>query len=225
VSRLITNENFDIHEAVRLIRKAVEPFPKAAMFELQEMGFNTVFHQLVACILSIRTKDETAMPAALELFGLAPTARQIAELEEAKLDAIIGKCAFHEAKAKQIQKIALVAVEKYDGDLPAEFDILTSFDGVGPKCANLALGVAKGHECIAVDTHVHRICNRWGYIATTTPEDSMRALEKTLPREYWIEINALLVPFGKNICTGIGPRCSICPVREMCARMGVTSSR
>jgi len=103
--------------------------------------------------------------------------------------------------------------------------VLTSFKGVGPKCANLTMGVVCGAERISVDIHVHRVTNRWGYVATASPEATMRALEQKLPREYWIEINRLLVPFGKHICTGVRPRCSTCPVLEYCRQVGVTTHR
>jgi len=221
----VVQVSFDIHVAMSRIREAVRDHPKAAMFELSELGFGSVFHQLVACMLSIRTKDETAMPAALAMFARAPTAKDLAEIPLEDLDLIIGKCAFHLAKAEQIKEIAQATVDRFGGELPGDFDVLTSFRGVGPKCANLALGVACGHGVIAVDVHVHRICNRWGYVSTSTPEGTMEALYQVLPEEYRIEINALLVPFGKNICTGISPWCSRCPLVDMCARVGVTKSR
>jgi endonuclease-3 len=101
--------------------------------------------------------------------------------------------------------------------------VLTSLKGVGPKCANLTLGVARGIPAIAVDIHVHRVTNRWGYVAATTPEASLAQLEQKLPQKYWVEINERLVPFGKRICTGRAPRCSRCPLLEMCAQVGVTS--
>ena len=104
-------------------------------------------------------------------------------------------------------------------------DVLTSFRGVGPKCANLTMGVTCGAERISVDIHVHRVTNRWGYISASSPEGTMRALEAKLPRKYWIEINRLLVPFGKHICTGQLPRCSTCPVLDYCRQVGVTSHR
>ena len=109
--------------------------------------------------------------------------------------------------------------------LPCDFEVLTSFPRGRPKCANLVLGIACGQPQIAVDVHVHRVCNRWGYVRTTAPERTMAALEKKLPRRYWVEINELLVPFGKHICTGQRPRCSTCPVEEMCQQIGVTAHR
>ena len=142
-----------------------------------------------------------------------------------QIDRLIGACTFHEPKAKQIQAIARRAVEEYGGELPCDLEVLTSFRGVGPKCANLALGVACGMAGIAVDVHVHRVTNRWGYVVGKTPEKTMTALEAKLPRSYWVEINALLVPFGKHVCTGVRPKCSTCPVLQMCRQVGVTGHR
>ena len=102
---------------------------------------------------------------------------------------------------------------------------MQSFQGIGPKCANLALGIACNQQRISLDIHVHRVCNRWGYVRTRTPEQTMGALETILPPEYWVEINERLVPFGKHICTGVRPKCSSCPVLEMCRQVGVTSHR
>ncbi len=121
--------------------------------------------------------------------------------------------------------IARRAVEEFGGEIPCEREALLSFPGVGPKCANLVLGIACGQPWISVDIHVHRITNRWGLVHTSTPEATMAALERVLPRSYWIEINRLLVPFGKHICTGTLPRCSTCPVQQMCRQVGVTRHR
>jgi endonuclease-3 len=103
--------------------------------------------------------------------------------------------------------------------------VLTSFHGVGPKCAHLAVGIACGEKLIGVDIHVHRVTNRWGYVRAKTPEKTMTALHDKLPRRYRVEINALLVPFGKHVCTGTSPKCSTCPLLEMCQQVGVTRHR
>ena len=149
----------------------------------------------------------------------------MSRLTPAEIDTLIQKCSFHEPKAKQIHAIAQRAVEEFNGSVPCEEAVLRSFHGVGPKCANLVLGIACGQPKIGVDVHVHRITNRWGYVETPTPEQTMTALEKKLPRRYWLEINRLLVPFGKHVCTGRAPQCSTCPVLSMCRQVGVTSSR
>jgi len=210
---------------MRRIRVAVAEHADAAMFELAERGFKSVFQQLVACIISIRTLDEVSLPVAIKLLERAPTPEQMAKLSVAQIDALIRTSSFHEAKAAQIRDIARRTVDEFGGELPCDFDVLTSFRGVGPKCANLTMGVACGAERISVDIHVHRVTNRWGYVATSSPERTMVALEAKLPRRYWIEINRLLVPFGKHICTGVRPKCSTCPVLEYCRQVGVTEHR
>ena len=140
-------------------------------------------------------------------------------------DELIRPSTFHERKARQIHQIARRIVTEHAGILPCDADVLLSFEGVGPKCANLVLGIACGQPFIGVDIHVHRVTNRWGYVATTTPEKSMQALTEKLPRHYWVEINRLLVPFGKHVCTGKLPRCSTCPVLDMCQQVGVEAHR
>jgi endonuclease-3 len=216
---------FDIRVAVRRLRKAVAPFPKAALFELAALGHTSVFEQLVACIISIRTRDETTVPVARRLFDRARTPAEIAALTVGHIDDLIHASSFHEAKARQIRDIAVRARDEYGGTLPCDAAVLTSFHGVGPKCANLALGIACGHHSIGVDIHVHRVSNRWGYVQTTTPERTMAVLQDKLPRRYWVEINALLVPFGKHVCTGVAPKCSTCPLLDMCRQVAVTRHR
>jgi endonuclease III len=149
----------------------------------------------------------------------------MAALDINDIDALISKSAFHLVKSEQINTIARLIVEENEGELPCSFEVMTSYPGIGPKCANLALSIACGQPRIGVDIHVHRITNRWGYVSTSSPEATLAALEQKLPRQYWVEINALLVPFGKNVCTPIGPRCSTCPLADLCARRGVESHR
>lgn len=216
---------FDISVAIPRIRKAVEPFPKAAMFELAEQGFDSPFEQLVACIISIRTLDEVMLPTARGLFDRARTAKQMLDLSVEEIDELIRPSTFHERKARQIREIARQVVEEHGGELPCDEAVLLSLGGVGPKCANLVLGIACSKPRIGVDIHVHRVTNRWGYVSARTPEKTMSALAEKLPRRYWVEINSLLVPFGKNICTFQRPRCSTCPVLDMCKQVGVTSHR
>ena len=195
------------------------------MFELAEEGFDSAFEQLVACIISIRTFDEITLPTARRLFARARTPLAVSQLTVNEIEALIRGSSFHERKAPQIKAIAQRVVDEYDGTLPCDREVLLSFAGVGPKCANLALGIACGEPTISVDVHVHRVTNRWGYVSASTPERTMAALEAKLPRRYWIEINRLLVPFGKHICTGQLPHCSTCPVLDMCQQVGVTAQR
>jgi endonuclease-3 len=216
---------FEIDVVVDRVREAVRPYPPAVMFELADEGYRTPFEQLVACIISIRTLDEVTGPTARRLFTRARTPADVGQLAPAEIDALIGGCSFHAAKAAQIQAIAHRVDAEFGGALPCDEAIMRSFAGVGPKCTNLVLGIACGQPRVSVDVHVHRVTNRWGYVNTTTPEETIVALEATLPRRYWVEINRLLVPFGKHICTGRLPRCSTCPVLDMCRQVGVTTHR
>jgi endonuclease-3 len=216
---------FDIDLAFERIEPAIAPFPKAALFQLKEDGFGSVFEQLVACLLSIRTYDEVAYPATKRLLGVARTPAEVVALGVEEIDRLIAPCTFHEAKAPQIAAIARRAVDEFGGQLPCSEEVLLSLKGVGPKCAHLTLGIACDEPFIGVDVHVHRVSNRWGYVEAKTPEKTMAALEAKLPRDKWVDINRLLVPFGKHICTGELPRCSTCPVLEMCAQVGVTRHR
>lgn len=216
---------FDIHAVVRRVRQEVKQFADAAMFDLAGQGFATPFHQLAACIISVRTLDEVSLPAALRLFKVAPTAADVGRLKVRKIAELIKPASFYETKANNIRDLALRVAEEYGGNLPCDFEVMTSFRGVGPKCANLTLGIACGATEISVDVHVHRVTNRWGLVRTRTPDETRSALEKKLPRKYWVEINRLLVPFGKHVCTGRLPKCSVCPVLEYCRQVGVSEHR
>jgi endonuclease-3 len=216
---------FNITLMIRRIRESVRPFAKAALFELAEDGFTSPFEQLIACIISIRTRDEVTIPTARQLFAKARTPIEISQLKPQEIDRLIRACTFHERKAQQIHHIALRIIDEYQGELPCDADVLLSFAGVGTKCANLVLGIACNQPRIGVDIHVHRVTNRWGYVAARTPEQTTVALEAKLPRRYWVEINSLLVPFGKHICTGALPHCSSCPVLEFCRQVGVKAHR
>jgi endonuclease-3 len=220
-----SKEPFDIDKAMILIEEAVRPYPKAAMFELADEGYTSPFEQLIACIISIRTYDEVSLPVSRRLFARARTAEAMSQLSTAEIIQLIEGTSFPGNKGPQIKAIAQQLVDEYDGQLPCNRELLLSFKGVGPKCANLAMGIACDGPYISVDTHVHRITNRWGYIEAKTPEKTMTALEETLPLQHWIEINRLLVPFGKRICTGTRPNCAACPIRNMCQQIGVITMR
>jgi endonuclease III len=206
------------------VQEAIRPFPKAAMFDLADRGYGTVFEQLISCIVSIRTLDETTLPVSERLFAIARTPAEIADLSPEELIPLLYGTSYPAQKAETILGIAHRIMDEYNGQTPGTFDALTAFKGVGPKCANLALGVATGQAAISVDVHVHRVVNRWGYVQTNQPEQTLAELERLVPVTQWIDINRLLMPFGKHICTGPKPHCSTCPVRPECARVGVTRS-
>ena len=218
-------EPFDIDEAFRRLRTALADKPKAAMFDLRDRGYPSPFEQLVGSLISARTRDETTMAVCLRLFAVARTPEAMAALDEATLAGLLAGASFPEPKARDLKELSRRIVADHGGQVPDTMEGLTAFRGVGPKIAALTLAVGFNRAAVAVDVHVHRIANRWGYVATTTPEGTMASLEAKLPREYWIEINERCVPFGKFVCVGVGPKCSTCPLLSMCARVGVTSSR
>jgi endonuclease-3 len=221
----ISKRAFDIDIVMERVKEGVRPYPKAALFELVEEGFDSPFEVLLACLISIRTRDEVTLPTSRRLFARARTPAAVAQLAPEAIAGLIRACAFHERKAGQIQAIARRVVEEYAGDLPCDREVLLSFKGVGAKCAHLVLGMVCDEPRIGVDVHVHRITNRWGYVATSSPDRTAELLEERLPRRYWVDINRLLVPFGKHICTGQRPRCSGCSVLEMCQQVGVGARR
>lgn len=221
----MANPAFPVELALDRVEAAIGRFPKAAMFELAERGHRSLFAQLVACIVSIRTRDEESLPISLALFAEAPTPAAVAALPRARLEAILARSTFAERKAEQIQAIAAATVERFGGELPCDDEVVRGFAGVGPKCANLALGIACGLPRVSVDVHVHRVTNRWGLVATSSPEQTTLALEAVVPPDRRIDLNRLLMPFGKQICTGTLPRCSTCPVNDLCPRIGVRGHR
>ena len=217
--------NFDLNVVLDRIETAIAPYPKAAMFDLAERGYGSLFEQLISCIVSIRTLDETTIPVSLRLFEAARTPEQLLTLDVQTLTNLLHGTTYPDQKAYTMLGIAEKIMNEFGGTLPADFDTLTSLKGVGPKCANLALGVATGQAAISVDVHVHRVVNRWGYVQTKTPEQTLKVLEKQVPRAQWRDINRLLMPFGKHLCTGTMPRCSTCPVLEFCEQVGVERHR
>lgn len=217
--------NFDLKIVLSRIEEAIRPYPKAAMFELAERGYNTLFEQLISCIISIRTLDETTIPVSLRLFEVARTPEQLLTLDIPTLTQLLYGTTYPDQKAYTMRGIAERILTEFEGKLPADFSMLTSLKGVGPKCANLALGVATGQAAISVDVHVHRVVNRWGFVHTKQPEQTLKVLEQQVPQHQWVDINRLLMPFGKHICTGTAPHCSTCPVLEWCEQIGVDRHR
>ena len=220
-AKLSHASRYPLDKMFERIEALIERFPKAAMFELKERGHGSLFEQLVSCILSIRTYDEVSLPASLALFALASTPEAMLALEERELLEAIKEVTYAERKASQIHEIARQIVEDHGGLLPADEELVRSFKGVGPKCANLALGIASGLPRVSVDVHVHRVVNRWGLVETTTPEKTLKALDKIVPEALKVDVNRLLMPFGKQHCTRYRPKCASCPVLTWCEQRGV----
>jgi endonuclease-3 len=183
------------------------------------------FRVLVATMISLRTKDDVTSRAAEALLGAAPTAADLASLPEGRIARLIYPAGFYRTKSRNLRAAARVLVEENDGKVPREMEKLLALPGVGRKTANLVLNLGFGLPAICVDTHVHRISNRLGWVRTRTPAETERALMAVLPRRYWIPINELLVRFGQTVCTPLSPWCSRCPVSRWCARAGVGRSR
>ena len=215
---------FDIDEVFRLLRQATAPLPKAAMFDLRDRGYGSPFEQLVSALVSARTRDETTTPVCLRLFAAARTPEAMAALPEEEIVRLLHGATFPEPKARDIRALS-ASIAAAGGAVPDTAEGLTALRGVGPKIAALTLGVGFGKPAISVDIHVHRIANRWGYVAAKTPERTMQALAQALPERYWIEINERLVPFGKFVCTGERPRCGTCPLLRQCRQVGVSAPR
>jgi endonuclease-3 len=218
-------EPFDIDEVFRRLRRAVAGLPKAAMFDLRDRGYGSPFEQLVGALISARTRDETTLAVCLRLFAEARTPEQLAAMDEAELARLLRGATFPEPKARDLIALSRRIVAEHGGDVPDSLEGLVAFRGVGPKIAALTLAVGFGRPAIAVDVHVHRVTNRWGYVQTKTPEQTMAALVRILPERYWVEINERLVPFGKFACTAARPKCSTCPLLSMCRQVGVTEMR
>jgi len=182
------------------------------------------FEILISCILSLRTKDETTGEASRRLFSLALTPEEMSHLSEKKIERAIYPAGFYRVKAKTIRAISRDIIERFGGDVPDTMEGLLSLKGVGRKTANLVLASGFGIPAICVDTHVHRITNRWGLVKTKTPEKTEFALRELLPKRYWKDINPNLVPYGQFVCAPLSPHCSECPVTA-CSRVDVARHR
>lgn len=210
-----------------IIRRLVRTRPRWNPTALAVVSEQTrdPFRILIACILSLRTQDTTTGPAAARLFALAATPEAMLRLTPARIERAIYPVGFYRTKARVIRAICRDLLRRFDGRVPDTIEALLTLKGVGRKTANLVVTMGFGKPGICVDTHVHRISNRLGYVRTRTPTETEMALRARLPVRYWIGYNDLLVGFGQNVCTPISPRCSVCPVRDLCRRVGVTTSR
>ncbi len=217
-------DNGKVLDVVNILLCAKDKWGDASVTKISE-EYKSPFHVLVSCVLSLRTKDDVTSEASKRLFEKANTPRELLAIPTSELAKIIYPVGFYRTKAKNLRLICKELIEKYKEKVPASFDLLMALPGVGRKTANLVL--SKGFEipAICVDTHVHRISNRLGWVKTKTPEQTEKELKRILPKNRWIEINDLLVPFGQKICQPISPWCSKCDVEELCAKNGVSRRR
>ncbi len=215
---------FPIDEVVAILRETVKRWKEPIITEYARTKRDP-FRILISTIISLRTKDDVTREASERLFALADTPRRMMRLGVEKVADAIYPAGFYKNKSQVIIDTSRTIVEKFKGKVPRDIETLLSIKGVGRKTANLVVTLGYNEPGICVDTHVHRITNRWGYVRTKTPHDTEFALRKSLPKEYWIEINDILVTFGQNMCKPVSPHCSKCPVHVQCARNGVAVYR
>jgi endonuclease-3 len=213
-----------VGSVLRILRKVAAGW-NAPVLTLMAAEKHDPFLTLIGCILSLRTKDETTAVAAPRLFARASTPPAMLELTAEEIAQLIYPVGFYRTKARVVLGICRDLIDRFDGKVPDRIDDLLTLNGVGRKTANLVVTEAFGQPGICVDTHVHRISNRWGLVKTTTPEKTEVKLRQVLPRRYWLEHNSLLVAFGQTLCQPVSPWCSRCPVATRCPRIGVQKSR
>jgi endonuclease-3 len=215
---------FPVERVLARVREAVEAVETPSVTGVGETTEDP-FQVLVACVISLRTQDEVTDAAAARLFARAADPAGVLALSEDRIARLIYPAGFYRVKACQIRAICRRLLDAFGGRVPDDLDALLTLPGVGRKTANLVLAEGYGLPAICVDTHVHRIVNRWGYVRTRTPEQTEMRLRAKLPGRWWIPINRLLVQFGRTVCRPLSPRCSECPVAGACRRVGVTRSR
>lgn len=215
----------EISHVINSIRKASKSFARPFVSEYAEI-IKDPFTTLISCILSLRTKDDVTGKASIRLFSKYPTPQLLAKAAEKEVSALIYPVGFYNIKTKAIIRISKELINRYDGKVPDDYNELLRLKGVGKKTAAITMVFGhKSKEFIPVDTHVHRISNRLGWISTKAPDESMEALMDEIPKRFWPEINELFVQFGQNICHPVSPFCSRCPVELKCPKIGVKRSR
>jgi len=219
--------NSNIDNAFTLLREQVRTLDVPWLESMVHLSGQArdPFKVLISCILSLRTQDRTTGKASERLYEIAPDVKKLARLPVEKIEKAIYPVGFYKVKADRIKNIASIIVKQYNSKVPDEIDELLKFKGVGRKTANLVVTLGYKKPGICVDTHVHRIANRWGYVETGTPDKTEFALREKLPQKYWLEINGLLVSFGQGICKPVSPICSQCSIARYCDRVGVKKYR
>ena len=215
----------DIHEVIDILQEAIKQWPETTLAQVADQTRSAPFRILIGTVLSLRTKDETTAEACKRLFSLADSPETMVSLSEETIDNAIYPVGFHTTKAKNILAICRILIDEYKSLVTHEIDILVTLPGVGRKTANLVVTLGYDKPGICVDTHVHRISNRWGYVNTKNPEKTESALREKLPQKYWIGYNDLLVIYGQNLCKPISPFCSRCRLSSYCDRVDVEKYR
>lgn len=209
---------------MRRLGRAIERLENPAVEKIAEQQKGDPFQVLVATMLSAQTQDPVTLAASTRLFARAPTPAAMLRLDVDEIERLIYPVSFYRNKARHVLGACRQLLDRYRGRVPATMAELLALPGVGRKTANLVLIVAHGSGAnICVDTHVHRIANRLGWVRTRTPEQTEQALYAVAPRRWWASINLYLVAWGQNVCRPIRPRCRECVVEKLCPRVGVTN--
>jgi endonuclease III len=219
---MITNKNID--GILRTVQNTVKAYDIPVLEKFNELTRDP-YWVLISCILSLRAKDETTEKVAKALYAAAPSPEKVLKIPVKKMEKIVYRSGFYKVKARNVLNITRTILEKYKGRVPDEIDELMTIKGVGRKTANLVVTVAFNKPGICVDTHVHKISNRWGYVRTKTPDETEMKLREILPQKYWMKINMWLVLFGQNVCLSVSPWCSKCPLEKQCPKVGVEKHR
>ncbi len=212
-----------ILKTIKLIKAQIKDCIIPSVTQVSARG--NPYQVLISCILSLRTKDRTTIQASQRLFKIADRPENMVKLTVARIQGLIYPVGFYRNKSRVILDLSRKLLKDYSGRVPDCLDALLGLKGVGRKTANLVLGLGFAVPAICVDTHVHRITNRLGWVKTSNPEETEFALQKIIPRGKWIELNTLLVTFGQNFCLPVSPFCSKCKVYGFCKRRGVIKSR
>ena len=214
-----------LEKVLHILKKEIKKFKVPAVGVIADQALDRPFETLIRCVLSLRTKDAVTEAASRRLLSTASTPETMVKLTPSTIEKLIYPVGFYRTKANAINKTCQMLIDEYGGKVPRTVDELLKLPGVGRKTANLVVTVGYDDYGICVDTHVHRISNRLGYVKTKTPEETEFALRKKLPKKEWKTYNDILVTFGQNLCVPISPWCSKCAIGEYCPKIGVPRSR
>ncbi|PLX71540.1 MAG: endonuclease III [Denitrovibrio sp.] len=215
----------DIHEVYRILEDVYQNMEEPSVTKISKQTKRDPFRVLVSCLISLRTKDEVTLEASVRLFQAADNPAAMVQMDEKKIAELIYPAGFYKTKSKTIRDISQLLIDEYEGEVPDEIDELVKLKGVGRKTANLVIVEGFGRPAVCVDTHVHRIFNRLGYLKTKNADKTEIELRKHLPKDYWIRINEILVAYGRAVCRPVSPYCSSCRISRYCDKISVDTRR
>jgi len=212
-----------IISAIKILSKKYNAIDKTTLNRMRKKP--NAFKILISCLLSLRARDENTEKVSKQLFEIANTPQEIIKMPIEKLEKLIFSSGHYKKKARVLQSVSRELIERFNSQVPSKKEDLLSIKGIGPKTANIVLAFAFGKAVIPVDTHVHRIPNRLGWVNTRNPEQTEEKLMEIIPKKYWKDFNAVFVQFGRDLCQPISPWCSKCPINQYCEKIGVEKSR